>query len=485
MIIGETDLDKVFNVFRRLETVSDIYILERLIASLCGIILRIGRENKKFCTTVATYMEDKYIKAGYTTHLLILDHIDTILHYSETFHWYRRRHSFDLKKIPKWEMDEECIKKVTGDGQATWGYGPIHMDFAKYTIGHNIAAYYEEDLPSLKEILAMIIWRVKELGYDETTFEKTDKDIAKKNYNYSRHNNSTKVERYGKKYSWIAFFELYGKYVLKGKAKTEAPQSFRVSEMDIDPTFPTLASKVQLITKCFLPRTNDDIQTWVNKNETGLLKSIYKKNDDSNNWILIFGRSSQEDKRKIRIDIRVNALVFPKDKKDFVVDKLKQSDGIDLRREGQEQYYLFNGEIPWGKLIHKVKMDGFFNIDRAFQYATLFDWYCWESYHSGMNDIGNQPFIRKEICDEFNFRYDIQKMAFFDNEQVVTAYYHDKSSYFYYINEDNLSKFLEKYELCLVWHEAVYKYGDFGIGTKKDLDPSFKRSWLVTEMVDC
>ena len=179
--LGEYDPDIIFATYKKMEDVSDLYIHERLVAALCGVILRRGGDCKEICLGIAEYLEKKYFEECSTTHLLILDYVDTILHYVSYYHGYIRRHSIDPQQLTDWLKDGECTKELTGDGKATWGYGPIRMDFAKYTIGHHIASYRSSkgNLPTLKEVMAMIIWRMKELGYDEKIFEDIDRECAK------------------------------------------------------------------------------------------------------------------------------------------------------------------------------------------------------------------------------------------------------------------------------------------------------------------
>ncbi len=110
----------------------------------------------------------------------------------------------------------------------------------------------------------MIIWRMKQLGYSEETFSEKEKEIDQTD-NYSRHYNSTRIERYGKKYSWIAYFELYGHFILKKLIEPENKEGCRISSVDIDPTFPGKPLKRQLVIDCFTPEHDDEIQKWINK----------------------------------------------------------------------------------------------------------------------------------------------------------------------------------------------------------------------------
>ncbi len=475
--LGEYAPDNVFVTYKRMENVSDLYITERIVAALCGIILRIGSNFKEKCLEIAEYLENKYFKECSTTHLLILDYVDTILHYVSNFYAYNRRHSINPQKINNWSTDVECLNELSGDGKATWGYGPIHMDFAKYTIGHHIASYrYSRDkAPSLKEVMAMIIWRTKDLGYDEKLFDEIDKECSKSQHNYSRHDNSVSIERYGKKYSWIAFFELYGQFVLKGIVETEAPNSFRESSIDIDPTFPALPKKEQLVTKCFLPRHDGNLQAWVNRSEKILFQEIYSLKSKKEKWVLLNCRHHQQSTNDIRIDINVDAILLPQGKAKKALDILNNSEENLFDHYIEQYYYLFNGEIPWSKLIQTMKINELFEGPQKLSFYSPFAWFSWESYHSRMNDIGNVPFLTKAICDEFKLKYDIESFTFFDKREACTKYYYGNFSHYLFIKEKYIKKLLKKNNLSLIWCEFGYKYGNFGSRNKRQLDPSTSR----------
>ena len=283
------------------------------------------------------------------------------------------------------------------------------------------------------------------------------------------------VERYGKKYSWIAFFELYGQFVLKGIVETEAPNSFRVSSIDIDPTFPELPKKEQLVTKCFLPRTDEDIQKWVNRSETLLFQEIYSIKAKDENWVLLNSRHHQQSTDGIRIDINVDAVLLPKEKGKEALGILNNSEENRFDHDIEQYYYLFNGEISWGKLIQTTKISEFRSEPQRLSFYSPYAWFSWESYHSRMNNIDNVPFLAKAICDEFNLKYDIESFTFFDNGEACTKYYHDNFSHYYFIKERYIKEFLKKNNIVLIWCEFGYKYGDFGSKNKRKLEPSTNR----------
>src|SRR5260370_33086749 len=53
---------------------------------------------------------------------------------------------------------------------------------------------------------------------------------------YAANRDKGKTDRYGKKYAWIAFFEMYGLQFDKGELQDHCES--RPSDVDIDPSFP-------------------------------------------------------------------------------------------------------------------------------------------------------------------------------------------------------------------------------------------------------
>lgn len=191
--------------------------------------------------------------------------------------------------------------------------------------------------------------------------------------------------------------------------------------------------------------------------------------------VLLNSRHHQQNSGDIRIDINVDAVLLPREKGKEVLGILNNSEENHFNHDIEQYYYLFNGEIPWGKLIPETKISAFFSDLPKLSFYSPYSWFSWESYHSMMNDIGNIPFLSKAICDEFNLKYDIESFTFFDNGEACTKYYHDNFSHYYFIKEKYIKKFLKKNNLSLVWCEYGYKYGDFGSKSKRNLKPATNR----------
>ncbi|WP_260436892.1 ATP-binding protein [Burkholderia contaminans] len=112
----------------------------------------------------------------------------------------------------------------------------IQMDFGNYTIGGLIPnrANYDETNPDYVRVRAKIERRVFDLGYRDEQFKHVDSEIGRNSWNAS---DEHKVDRYGKKYSWIAFFEMWGERDANRKLP-DWRQGSRNTDCGVDPTFP-------------------------------------------------------------------------------------------------------------------------------------------------------------------------------------------------------------------------------------------------------
>ena len=112
----------------------------------------------------------------------------------------------------------------------------IHMDFGNYTMGRLIPnrKNYDHEKPDYVEVRAKIERRMFDLGYRAERFKNADTEIGSRFWNAS---DQEKVDRYGKKYSWIAYFEMWG----ERKVAKKLPDWYlgeRTSDCGVDPSFP-------------------------------------------------------------------------------------------------------------------------------------------------------------------------------------------------------------------------------------------------------
>ncbi len=112
----------------------------------------------------------------------------------------------------------------------------IQMDFGNYTIGRLIPdrGNYDYKNPDYVQVRAKIERRMFDLGYRAERFKDVDREIGNASWNARE---QEKVDRYGKKYSWIAYHEMWGERA----AERKLPDWYvgeRTPDCGVDPSFP-------------------------------------------------------------------------------------------------------------------------------------------------------------------------------------------------------------------------------------------------------
>ena len=249
-------------------SINDPYVWERTLASLYGVVMaehnsltssnfrdnilsKIGRELYKLI-----FQEN----ASYaTTHILARDYAKRTIDICLLYHH---------KQFSKTEI--QSLRESYKGGIRDWDEydfdrkehsceGPIHMDFSNYTIGTIVkdgGSY--SDPPEKQKVRRQIYWRIFDLGWQGERFEKAERAIG--NQNHSR-SDQAKIERYGKKYSWIAFFEIAGYRDDIGLLDNDWNR-FRISYADIDPSFPIKLKSEKFIQSKILEDEHLPLKEW-------------------------------------------------------------------------------------------------------------------------------------------------------------------------------------------------------------------------------
>ena len=161
---------------------------------------------------------------------------------------------------------------------------------------------YDFEHPEYQRVRSNILRRIYDLGYSLDCFEEIDAWINQGNQIYGRSKNGGKTDRYGKKYSWIAYFELAGLRQDK-KLLPDYFDDVRISDADIDPSFPTEPQEHNLVTKDLLGNRKTPNKEWISKNLVPDLIPYLKVNQlcgEEGHWILLQGNLRQEDNQARR-----------------------------------------------------------------------------------------------------------------------------------------------------------------------------------------
>jgi hypothetical protein len=247
VLIGEKYPDVLFEHVVASLAFNDPYLSERLLAAAYGVTLSLvdSETAPTFRPVLGAFARVLYKRmfgpaARYATHhVLRRDYALGVIEVAQRVHCVvlPKTASRNLN-IPYPQTMSMFASDGTPDAAVTEAIGhAIHMDFGNYTIGRLIPhrANYDHENPEYVRVRAQIERRMFDLGYRKERFDTLDREIGGASF-YAR-NEGQKVDRYGKKYSWIAYFEMWGE-----REATEALPDWRLgertSDCGVDPSFP-------------------------------------------------------------------------------------------------------------------------------------------------------------------------------------------------------------------------------------------------------
>lgn len=502
------------DLFHYSSDINDIYVFERMLAIAYGIALSFQDKNTEktniegFLFPISreiysvVFSENRTIK---TTHILVRDFARntikvSLLHNPSFFSKVEKEQIFNTVQtitkddINKWNEVESCG-------------GPIEMDFSNYTLGSIIPDGHSYSNPPLKKKARWYLYnRINEFGWTKDKFSDIDKKIASNRYSYSRHNDSSKIDRYGKKYSWIAYYEVAG--ILDNISLLENEwRNYRVVNADIDPTFPEKTKEYKLKLDDFLGNRNVESDEWLKAEDPiDINNCLYGKLLKEDNFICAYGFFCSENKliKRKRFTFIRPIIVRENDKSRIVELLNKQDIGGRWIPEIQTNDECFAGEINcWDEATYSNWVDLSFEVGTTTQRATKAEAEpelqyshiqqllynldlmsndipneeveyidvprkqtenfkvllpTMEYNHGNVFSCGTSKIISKEISFFANLEYQPQSFDLIDKNgniaSIGTVY--NKSDYnnsqgFLFIRKDILDNYLEKNNMSMIW----------------------------------
>lgn len=277
------------------------------------------------------------------------------------------------KSIPDFYLAQNKIlsSMTTEYGRGVCGYG----DFGRYIFQSHLHNWENIDVNRLSNYAIELIF--KKYGYNVQKHGKFDSQECSSDYFLNT------VERIGKKYQWLAMYEVVARLAdhtqmtdsatrwNDDKKKTWYNGSIEPSFRDVDPSF-ILPNKsdIREIKKPTYNDWGDDFESWV-ESKANLInsKSLILNSYQNNEWFSLdrfveFRPEKRLGKEDISSEYQfmlytVNAyLVIDRDFKN-VVEKLKNQNFKDNQMPKPVQHYndIFNLEYYWSPLLKIYKSD--------------------------------------------------------------------------------------------------------------------------------
>ena len=230
---------------------------------------------------------------------------------------------------------------------------PFLMDFENYTIGSLVPSRgnYDYDHKEYQKVRAKLQWRVEQLGWSHEKFESVENAIQRWQGYERRSNEKLKTDRYGKKYSWIAYYEMSGLLRDKGVLDDEYDW-WRATTENIDPSFSSEPVSRKLIEENFLGNNKISTQDWIKDGDIPNIEpylKVSKIEDQEGPWVVLDGYVSQENKDLARETFFfIRSFLVPNQEKEKILDFLNKQDlGGRWLPEKLEFHNTFFCEVPW------------------------------------------------------------------------------------------------------------------------------------------
>jgi hypothetical protein len=356
----------------------------------------------------------------------------------------------------------------------------MHMDFANYTLGRLVPGRgnYQEDHAEYQAVRRQIARRMTDLGYSEEAFLELDRSIVQMQP-VSRESDGGKTDRYGKKYAWIAFFEMYG---VRGDLDllAESRSRERSSDSDIDPSFPVSPQRwVPPLPDIFTDAPSDHGDWLTSGPVPDYQHLLVRANIDGvagGPWVLLNGFIQQKgsDDRETFAFVR-GLLMRRKD-----IGRIKQTvsdlDYLGNSRipEASDDYYTYAGEIPWspqfGSNYRLANDRAQRHLSPILQRFSGGRWtesgrvevpvhrWSWESYHSSLNQVSGVEFPAPALCEKLGLVNHNGSFDMWDSADRQASVYREFDvadqfgrSELIYLRQDLLERYLSLTDQAFVW----------------------------------
>ena len=469
-LIGKKHPENLLKLASKAISFPDINSIESIVVAICGTVLSI--RDKNFTQNCLCFFENQFIPNFKNTHICIIEYIFTIQEFAKTIYnidftkpvqFFKENFNTNIDK----EIKEEIGESIYHD----WHFGLDLYDFNKHQV-NGIASDDNDNrntFPSAK-CLAIILSNVKAKGYDETVFETINKDFEEdRTYRYGGSRGNDNLIKYSEKYLWQSYFEFVGYLVLEGLLISEDGKRFRSDDNFFDPTFPRLPRKFQLVTNCFFPAKEDNVQSWINSKDDNflddfLIHNLYTQDE----WVLLSLNIAQNGGNDTRIYLLLSSHLIPKSNIK-TLENLVESNRFHHHSNSFHQIYA--GEINWSNSVISNMADYY---DGGLNLMDVMQNYSWTSWTTNRYENPHFEFLNPELSNLLDLQFNTNDLCFYNkkNEQVTKIVWAENSK-LYYAKREIIDDLTKKLNMEYVWYQFISKYGEFGKHQDNKLNPKY------------
>lgn len=486
---------------------NDPYVPERMLAASYGVAMSMwadpgGRKVRAALPQLARDLARRMSLPGapnHTVHVLMQDYALGIVELARRV----APRCIPKQQLPYCRSPLKTIRSpfpsvgLISEQDADKAKSALHMDFENYTLGRLIPGRgnYDYQHDGYRGVRRQVLWRVADLGYSEEKFSSVDHQIAQDN----RDRDPSRIDRYGKKYSWIAFFEMYGVRRVAGELAEWSSE--RPSDVDIDPSFPneprTWVPPRSRVLESGPSESRAWLQCGLRPDYEGLLRRE-EVDGIPGPWILIEGfieeSAKHEDRR--RVFTFVWARLVERSRLDHLLASFWDQDypGNFAIPDHGTDYYTYAGEIPWSTRFARDLRSGsgaalphiepaFATYDGSGKRSGIpvevpIRYWTWESYHSAMNQVGGTYVPAPALCQDLKLVNRAREWDLYDQSgHRATLFAKTRSEdpgldcHLLFMREDLVNHYLANVGKELVW----FVWGERDI--RPDAFPTHREEW--------
>ncbi|MEV6056931.1 hypothetical protein [Streptomyces sp. NPDC052107] len=265
---GRPEPKWLFDLAAQMLDVDDLYVVERLVAAAFGAASAHqmpdpGGPVEHALRDWLVQLRDRFLDGGSTptSHEQLRGYVRATYEFAGVLHPAAVPEGIDAF-APRFAAVQAAETMEDDNPNAEECERTLGMDFQNYIIGAAIngRSNYDFNHPGFRRARAEVMARVWELGWREQDFGSIDQRIAASSER--RHDTQRRVERYGKKYGWIAYHEMVGRLVDAGHAPAPFGNAERLMP-DIDPAFPDKPLAAPMPLPPWAPEEPTDNQNWL------------------------------------------------------------------------------------------------------------------------------------------------------------------------------------------------------------------------------
>lgn len=388
------DYSLMIDILDMFYNVNDAYIIQRLYGIIYGAVLKSQQKSEKLtvlCNKIFSYVFDtNYVYPD----ILLRDYALNTIEYGLylncplSFDISKCRPPYNSQQIPI--IDSSIEEYFAYNGKDFTGANSIkssltpninggYGDFGRYVFESALTSFDKIDIKNL--YLYALYYIKNTLGYKNELFSEYDRSSYMM-AGFDRHN-TTKIERIGKKYQWIAFYHILALVTDNHKLSqeysdnisTEYIGSWNPYVRDFDPTLDLINSNriydFNLSINQPIYNNWEDSKNWANNklDVENFKELIFTRDNNTCDWVFLYGHVKAQTSKTYEEDYKevwrmVGAYIINEDNYIDFINKLKTKPLWGRWfPESSDRYTIFSREYCWSPAYKDEYGDEAFEIE--------------------------------------------------------------------------------------------------------------------------